>query len=40
MRGIKQKGSRVVTIKEYYPFLKSAYYLEADEYKAEWMQEE
>ena len=32
----KQKGSRVVTIKEYYPFLKSAYCLEADEYKAEW----
>ena len=34
----KQKGSRVVTIKEYYPFLKSAYCLEADEYKAEWKQ--
>ena len=35
----KQKGSRVVTIEEYYPFLKSTYRLEADEYKAEWKQD-
>ena len=32
----KQKGSRVVTTEEYYPFLKSNYRLEADQYKMEW----
>ena len=32
----KQKGSRVVTTEEYYPYLKDTYRLKADEYKAEW----
>ncbi|WP_022770192.1 HNH endonuclease [Butyrivibrio sp. NC2007] len=32
----KQKGSRVVTTEEYYPYLKDTYRLMADEYKAEW----
>jgi 5-methylcytosine-specific restriction endonuclease McrA len=32
----RQKGSRLVTTREYYPFLKSAFCLSADEYKKEW----
>ena len=31
----KQKGSRIVTAEEYYPFLKNEYCLEADKYKNE-----
>ncbi|MCR5671798.1 MAG: HNH endonuclease [Butyrivibrio sp.] len=32
----KQKGSRIVAVKEYYPYLKSAFCADADEYKNEW----
>ena len=35
----KQKGSRVVDAKEYYPYLKSAFCAKADEYKAGLMEE-
>ncbi|WP_029231773.1 HNH endonuclease [Butyrivibrio sp. VCB2006] len=34
----KQKGSRIVTVEEYYPYLKKAFILNANEYKAEWEQ--
>lgn len=32
----KSKGSRLVMAKEHYPYLKCAYYTEANEYKTEW----
>ncbi len=32
----KQKGSRIVVAEEYYPYLKSIFYVDANEYKAEW----
>ena len=32
----KHKGSRIVTAKEYYPFLKRDYCLEADKYTSDW----
>ncbi len=32
----KRKGSRIVQAGEHYPFLKAAYYSEADEYRSEW----
>lgn len=32
----KQKGSRIVAAEEYYPFLKSVYCVNANEYKKEW----
>lgn len=32
----KQKGSRIVAVEEYYPYLKSVFYIEANDYKAEW----
>ena len=35
----KQKGSRIVDIEEYYPYLKSAFGLTANEYKMEWEKE-
>lgn len=32
----KQKGSRIVTVEEYYPFLKGEYRINASKYKKEW----
>ncbi len=32
----KQKGSKIVDAKEYYPFLKSKYCLDADKFKLGW----
>ncbi|MCR5769711.1 MAG: HNH endonuclease, partial [Butyrivibrio sp.] len=32
----KQKGSRLVSVEEYYPYLKSEYCRIANEYEAEW----
>ena len=32
----KRKGSRIVPVKEHYPYLKAVFYDEADEYKLEW----
>lgn len=32
----KQKGSRIVAAEEYYPYLKSVYCVNANEYKTEW----
>ena len=32
----KRKGSRIVPVKEHYPYLKAVFYGEADEYKLEW----
>ncbi len=35
----KQKGSRIVTVEDYYPFLKAEFYSEANDYKLEWENE-
>ena len=35
----KQKGSRIVAAKEYYPYLKGMFCANADEYRAEWERE-
>lgn len=35
----KQKGSRIVTVEDYYPFLKTEFYSEANDYKVEWESE-
>lgn len=35
----KQKGSRIVTAEEYYPYLKSSFCVNANEYKSEWEKE-
>ncbi|MBE5841890.1 MAG: HNH endonuclease [Butyrivibrio sp.] len=35
----KQKGSRIVTVEDYYPFLKAQFCAEANEYKLEWKSE-
>ena len=32
----RQKGSRLVSAEEYYPYLKNSYCINANEYKAEW----
>ncbi|WP_092325025.1 HNH endonuclease [Butyrivibrio sp. YAB3001] len=32
----KQKGSRIVAVEEYYPYLKRVFTLTANEYKKEW----
>ena len=39
MRGQKQKGSRIVAAKEYYPYLKGMFCANADEDRAEWERE-